>query len=198
MHFPPLPLESRGYASVPSCGIQYMTFPVGGTTDMDAALSRLPRQCPFQVHRFLLPLFHCSTQGNSCHFPVRIPLLPKPALPSKFIPKDKHSANEVRLFFQKYTASVPDKKNFPLSHNFPMTLSGSIKILFSLPQRFSYGNRSHPHRRYTGLLERKPSRPFPPVLPKVLSPGWQDQRTVPALPRLPYAYRTPSLSLGTV
>uniref|UniRef100_UPI004025C87D IS3 family transposase n=1 Tax=Acetatifactor sp. TaxID=1872090 RepID=UPI004025C87D len=21
----------------------------------------------FQVHRFLLPLFHCSTQGNSCH-----------------------------------------------------------------------------------------------------------------------------------
>ena len=165
---------------------------------MGAALSRLPHQCPVSgtpIPSPAFPLFHAgkllpfsgshTSSARTCTF-------------LQVYTQRQALRQRVPLFFQKYTASVPDKKNFPLSHNFPMTLSGSIKILFSLPQHFSYGNRSHPHRRCTGLLERKPFRLFPPVLPKVLSLGWQDQRTVPALPRLPYAYRTPSLSPGTV
>ena len=73
----------------------------------------------FQIHRFLLPLFYCSTQGNSCHFPVRIPLLPKPALPSKFIPKDKHSANEFRCFFKNIPPLSLIKRTFPYLIVFP-------------------------------------------------------------------------------
>ena len=73
----------------------------------------------FQVHRFLLPLFHCSTQENPCHFSVRIPLLPEPALSSKFILKDKHSANEFRFFFKNIPPLSLIKRTFPYLIIFP-------------------------------------------------------------------------------